>query len=302
MRGRQSATGTDVLLLNQDGTVLRTLASSTTATSFQPLWAADADLIAYVSSSTPSAWAAGSVDRLQSLDIQGHRSTLWSFGEPGGCGGGTSDSSQQLEWGETGFGELAITFYWSVGRHLAVYTTSLCAGAVDVAETRTGATRQLGAHPEWWHEAAVSPAGVVAQGRARRIVLTGPTPGAAIQTMGAGELSLWSHDGHTLYLARRTPGTVLYMHDALGNAVESQTYSTAVWRCNADGSGMRHLASFDAFGTGPLAMTPDGRASVFARVDNSWALWRHRQAGDRCAGRLPHPLAQRRHDHLTEAA
>src|SRR5207237_8394081 len=61
----------------------------------------------------------------------------------------------------------------------------------------------------------------------------------------------------------------------------SQTYPSAVWRCNANGSGLRRLATLDAFGLGPLQLTPDGRALVFARVDNSWALWRHRLAGDR---------------------
>ena len=60
----------------------------------------------------------------------------------------------------------------------------------------------------------------------------------------------------------------------------AQTYTTAIWRCNADGSGVRRIAAIDAFGTGPLQLAPDGRSLIFARVDNSWALWRHRLAGD----------------------
>ena len=61
----------------------------------------------------------------------------------------------------------------------------------------------------------------------------------------------------------------------------AQTYTTAISRCNADGSGVRRIAASDAFGTGPLQLAPDGRSLIFARVDNSWALWRHLLSGDR---------------------
>ena len=285
VRGHITTTAEDLLLMDRDGTLLRTLASPATASIFRPSWASDADLVAYVASATPSASVPGSIDHLQSLDPLGRRAPLWSFGEPMGCGGGTSDPSEQLQWGETGFGDLAMTFYWSTARHLAVYTNSLCAGAVDVTNTSTGATRQLGRHPHLWHEAVVSVSGTVAalivSGRNRTVVLTDLRPGAPVRTIASGELPLWSRDGRVLYFVRRTPGSVLHMHDSFGNGTDSQTYTSAVWRCNANGSGLRRLATLDAFGLGPLQLTPDGRALVFARIDNSWALWRHRLAGDR---------------------
>jgi hypothetical protein len=107
-----------------------------------------------------------------------------------------------------------------------------------------------------------------------------PTPGALGRAIAPGELPAWSRDGRVLYFVRRTPGPLLHMRDRLGNEADSQTYTTAVWQGRADGSSLRQIAAFDAFGTGPLHLAPDGRSLVFARVDNSWALWRHRLAGD----------------------
>ncbi len=290
VRGHQSSTVQDLLLLNADGAVLRTLASTQVTSIFAPHWATDANLIAYVASATPSATVPGNVDHLARLDVQGRRSPLWSFGEPAGCGGGTSDPSEMLQWTQTGFGSLAMTFYWSTTRHLAVYTNSLCAGSVDVTDTRSGVTRPLGLHPTLWHEAVVSPSGVIAattvSANSRTIMLTTVQPGAPVHAVGPGELPRWSRDGRFLYLIRRTPGAVLHMVDEFGNPVDSKTYTTSIWRCNADGSGLVRLASFDAFGAGPLHLTPDGRALVFARVDNSTNLWKHRMAGNRITADL----------------
>ena len=69
-------------------------------------------------------------------------------------------------------------------------------------------------------------------------------------------------------------------------STDSQTYTTTIWRCQADGSGLRRIASLERLGTGPLQLAPDGRSLVFARVDNSWTLWRHRLAGDRITNTL----------------
>lgn len=286
VRGHQSTPATDLLLLDRTGTVLRTLASPSTPAVVRPAWAADADRLSYVASATPAASVPGTIDHLVSLDPQGHRAPLWSFGEPAGCGGGTSDPSEQLEWGETGFGSLAMTFSWLTARHLAVYTNSLCAGSVDVTDTRAGVTRPLGQHPQAWHEGLLAPTGamvaaVLATGQERTLVLAAPHAGALGRPVAPGELPLWARDGRTLYFVRRAPGPVLHMRDSVGDVADAQTYTTAIWRCAADGAHLRRIAAFDAFGTGPLQLAPDGRALIFAKVDNSWALWRHRLAGDR---------------------
>jgi WD40-like Beta Propeller Repeat len=285
VRGHLRTQATDLLLLDRNGTVLRTLASLATTAVFRPSWAADADLVAYVASATPSAAIPGTINRLQSVDPSGRRAPLWSFGEPTGCGGGTSDPSEQLEWEETGFGSLALTFTWFAKYHLAVYTNSLCVGSVLVTDTRTGSTGPLGSHPHAWHEGVLSPDGTVVAAMIsstpeRTIVLAMPRPGAVGSAVAPGELPAWSRDGRALYFVRRTPGPLLHMRDSFGNATDSQTYTTAIWRSRADGSGLQRISSFDAFGTGPLQFAPDGRSLVFARVDNSWALWRHRLAGD----------------------
>jgi hypothetical protein len=286
VRGHRSTPATDLLLLDPTGTVLRTLASPTTTAVFQPSWAADADLVAYVATTTPAAPALGGViDHLWSIDPRGRRAPLWSFFEAVGCGGGTSDPSEQLLWRETGFGSVAMTFNWRTTQHLAVYTPTLCVGSVDVTDTRTGRTGPLGQHPSAWHEGVLAPnesvvAAMISAGQARTVVSALPTPGALGRAAAPGELPAWSRDGRTLYFVRRTPGPVLHMRDSLGNETDSQTYTTAVWQGRADGSGLRQIASFDAFGTGPLHLAPDGHSLVFARVDNSWALWRHRLAGN----------------------
>jgi hypothetical protein len=120
---------------------------------------------------------------------------------------------------------------------------------------------------------------MITAGQASTVVLAPPRPGALGRAIAPSELPAWARDGRVLYFVRRTPGPLLHLRDSLGNAVNSQTYTTAVWQGQADGSGLRQIATFDAFGTGPLQLAPDGRSLVFARVDNSWELWRHRLAG-----------------------
>jgi hypothetical protein len=227
----------------------------------------------------------GIIDHLWSVDPHGRRAPLWSFFEAVGCGGGTSDPSAQLHWRETGFGSVAMTFSWRTAQRLAVYTPTLCVGSVDVTDTRTDRTGQLGQHPLWWHEGVLAPNGavvaaVIPAGQDRTVVLAAPRPGTLGRAVAPGELPAWSRDGRVLYFVRRTPGPLLHLRDSLGNEADSQTYTTAVWQSRADGSGLQRIAAFDAFGTGPLQLAPDEHSLVFARVDNSWALWRHRLAGD----------------------
>lgn len=286
VRGHQTTVTSDLLLLDRGGTVLRTLASALPAAGFQPSWAADVDRVAYVAATTPAPPQQGGViDHLWSVDPRGRRAPLWTFFEAVGCGGGTPDPAEQLLWRETGFGSVAMTFTWRTAQHRAVFTPALCLGSVDVTDTRTGRTGPLGQQPPAWHEGVLAPNGatvaaMINPSQERTIVLAAPRPGSLGRVVAPGELPAWSRDGRTLYFVRRTPGPLLSLRDSLGNAIASQTYTTAIWQARADGSGPRRIAAFDAFGTGPLHVTPDGRSLVFARVDNSWALWRHRLAGD----------------------
>ncbi len=286
VRDNRTTLAKDVLLLDRTGTVLRTLASTATSSVFQPSWAADSDIVAYVATTTQAAAGPpGVIDHLWSVDPSGRRAPLWSFVEAMGCGGGTSDPSAQLHWRETGFGGVAMTFSWRTAQHLAVYTPTLCAGTVDVTDTRTGQTGQLGRHPSQWGEGVLAPNGtvvaaVIGGGQDRTVVLAAPRAGALGREVAAGELPAWSPDGRVLYFVRRTPGPLLHLRDSLGNETDSQTYTTEVWQSRADGTRPRRIASFDAFGAGPLHVAPDGRSLVFARVDNSWTLWRHRLAGN----------------------
>src|SRR5207244_3903001 len=84
-----------------------------------------------------------------------------------------------------------------------------------------------------------------------------------------------------LYFVRRVQSGVLNLQDELGNKVPMPTYSSSIWRANADGMHPVRLLSQEAQSFGPLRLTSDGRSLILSRVDNVWDLWRHRLPGDR---------------------
>jgi Tol biopolymer transport system component len=270
----------DLLLLDPTGTVLRTLVSDAPAFyNFQPGWAVDADRIAYVA--TISTGNTNLQVVVNQVDLTGHISPLWSYHTIEGCGGGTSDPSGQLYWSEVGYEGVAPTLQWSTRLHLAIYTGA-CIGTVNVTNLQTGATERFGSG-----EVALSTTGLAAAvhysdtSGVPEVVLVDPRTGAVRRDIARGELPHWSPDGHTLYFVQRTQQQNLGWQDELGNSVGTTIFSSAIWQANSDGSHLARLTKQDAYGFGPLHTTPDGKALIFAWIDNSWNLWRHRQAGNR---------------------
>jgi hypothetical protein len=110
------------------------------------------------------------------------------------------------------------------------------------------------------------------------VVLVDPRTGAVRRNVARGELPTWSHDGRTLYFVQRTQQQNLGWQDAFGNTVGTTIFSTAIWQARSDGSGLSRLTTQDAYAFGPLSAMSDGKALIFALIDNSLNLWRHRQA------------------------
>jgi hypothetical protein len=60
------------------------------------------------------------------------------------------------------------------------------------------------------------------------------------------------------------------------NQRDLRVFTSAIGQAQADGTHVSGLFAADAFGLSALNLTRDGRSLVFSRVDNDWALWRHR--------------------------
>ena len=272
----------DILLLDQSGTVLRTLVTAAPAFyDVLPGWALDADRVAYV-----AAIIAGKTDLqvvVNQVDLTGHSTPLWRYHALEGCGGGTPDPSGQLYWREVGYEGVAPTLQWSTRQRLAIYT-SACIGTVSVTNLQTGATQPFGSG-----EVALSSTGQAAAVRysdtagvlVPEVVLVDPRTGTIRRTVAPGELPSWSPDGRSLYFVQRTRQQQLGWQDELGNNLGTSIFSSAIWRAGGDGAHPTRLTTQDAYGFGPLSVTPDAKALIFSRIDNSWNLWQHRQAGNR---------------------
>ncbi len=264
-----------LLLLNPNGSVLRTLARIPVDTDFAPAWALDSDRIVYIASE-PARYRPAHV-AVDSVDLLGRKAYLWSYSSVGLCDGAIFDPAETLYDEQTGGAVQVPTVQWRVATHLAVYTGSCGGGTVYVANTRSHVSRLLNTR---WAEAALSPSGRLAMTQVSRngshVLLTYAYPGAPVRSVAAGELPLWSRDGKFLYFVNRTPGMVLALRNPARQAVTSQTYTSAIFRANGDGGHLLRLVSDDAYGFGPLSLTPDNRSLVFSRVDNLWRLWNHR--------------------------
>jgi hypothetical protein len=60
------------------------------------------------------------------------------------------------------------------------------------------------------------------------------------------------------------------------NQRDLRIFTSAVEQARGDGTHVSRIFAADAFGCSALNLTRDGRSLVFSRVDNDWALWRHR--------------------------
>lgn len=264
-----------LLLLNPNGSVLRTLARVPVYTDFAPAWALDSDRIVYIASE-PARYRPARV-AVDSVDLLGRKAYLWSYSSAGLCDGAIFDPAETLYDDQTGGAGYMPTVQWRVATHLAVYTGSCGGETVYVANTRSHVSRLLNTS---WTEAALSASGRLAVTQVSRsgtrVLLTYAYPGAPVRGVASGELPLWSRDGKFLYFVNRTPGMVLSLRNPARQAVTSRTYTSAILRANGDGGHLLRLVSDDAYGFGPLSLTPDNRSLVFSRVDNLWRLWNHR--------------------------
>lgn len=270
-----------LFLLNQQETVLRTLATVPAPADFWPTWAIDADQIAFVAAQRTDQAYGGFRNIVDRMDIGGHRTHLFNYKSHEGCGGGTGDPAEALYWGETGFGGNRLTMTWSMAQGVAAYTAS-CAGGVNLTDLRTLRTRNFRS----WQEPALSTRGALAvagasfspdRPSAPSIMIVNPRSGGLVHGVAAGELPAWSPNGKFLYFVHRTPGPILQASDAYRNHRELHIIRSKVDRARADGTHITELYSTDAFGLGTLNVTRDGASLIFSRVDNDWALWRHRQ-------------------------
>jgi Tol biopolymer transport system component len=278
-----------LLLLDPAGHVLRDLAILPQSADFFPTWALDANQIAYVASENWPKSASAPLNTVNVADVLGNTHVAWRYRSTGeGCGGGSPDPADAVYWQETGFGGTPPSMQWSISRHQAIYSAS-CAGGLYLTDTRTRSTRALGQQGSRWNEAAISRAGKLAavvetcpKGIcSRRVVLVNLNSGAIVRSIAAAQLPRWSADGQTLYFVKRVGGRTLHLQDESGNKYGFQTETSEIWRANGDGSHQLRLLSEDAYGFGPLSLTPDGHSIIFSRVDNDWGIFQHRLAGNR---------------------
>jgi hypothetical protein len=264
----------DMLLLDPQGNVLRTLATGSREAPFYPSWALDADQIAYVSDMPPSA---GTVP-VDGIDVHGRTRALWRFQPLLGCGGGGWGPAESLRMREQGYG-FAPTLQWSVRQGLAVFSNS-CLGRVVGLDARTGrllwpsspTASQSG-------EAALAPTGRLALVRpcqesqapaAQCLVLANARTGATQRVVAPqADLPSWSPDGQTLYFVQHS-GT--YVSGAMAG-MRPPRPRILVMRARADGSHTQRLMGEDAYATGPLHPTAEGRALIFSRIPDDRTWW-----------------------------
>ena len=283
---RQLGKGEDLLLMDQGGNLLRTLATNLPLDGFAPHWAVDGDQIAYTSS-----WAASSGQvpqwraTVSQIEVNGHHQPLWTYSSLQGC---DFDQSVSMLQG-IGLGDPAFQvtgqpspFYWSIKRHEAIYNAG-CRG-LNFTDTRSGQTRNL----PGWTDTAVSTKGAVAAvvncgGASHCIALVSARSGSVIRVVSLGIEPIWSPDGSALYFFRQIPGPTLEVNQGdatASNKLQMTTASSSLWRIDANGAHLTQLTTADAYAFTWLQLTPDGRSLVFSSTDNPWQIWKHRSAGN----------------------
>lgn len=242
-------TGT-LFLLNQQGTVLRTIATLPVPADFWPAWAIDVDQIAFVAAQRTDQAYGGFRNVVDRMDIAGHRTHLFNYKSHEGCGGGTGDPAEALYWGETGFGGNRPAMTWSLSQGTAAYTAS-CIGGVNLTDLRTLRTHNFRS----WQEPALSQRGDLAVAgaffspnhpSAQSIMIVNPRSGRLVRSLAAGELPVWSPNGKFLYFVHRTPGPILQATDAYRNRRELRIFHSTIDRARADGTHISELYSTDA--------------------------------------------------------
>lgn len=288
-----------LLLFDQRGHLLRSLGETQFPSDFNANWAIDGDQIAFTAWTKQAGPSNGFYHEVDRVNVNGQRSFLLSYTSQEGCGGGTGDPAAATFWQETGFGGVPTTLQWSMSRRVLLHSDG-CGAGLDLVNLQTHVSRGLGASSRGinWEEAALSTTGrlvvVISSARANQsftyMALADPRTGTIQRRLGPGELPAWSHDGRSLFYVRRTPGRMLHKKDAFGNDTGSQIYQSAIWRTDANGMHGVRLLLQNAYGFGPLNVSPDKTVLIFSRTDNAWKFYRYR---DRLQGPISSAQAKR---------
>jgi len=292
--------------MDANGNLVRTLVKDVQGGDLLASWALDRDDIGYVQ---------GQV--FKDVDVTGKALGRFNVLSRGyGCGGGPPPPTDQLYWNETGYEGVIDSLVWSMRRHFAAVAYG-CASPVLVADTASGRTLPLFTHQ--WAEPALSVGSQFAittgcqiaftpgqYARAQCLSLVDVRTGSLEANLGVGGLPAWSRDGRTLYFVRRTGKQLMHMTGpfyvrANGSVMGSDeprddlAFVTSIWMTQANGSHPVRITSLDAFGTGPLQVTRDGRSLIFSLVDNPWNLYHHLLP----SGRYTAALLQRYGPHVS---
>lgn len=289
----------DLLLINRQGDLVRTLLRNMDQDRFYPSWAIDADVIAY---SLFGGTANDPMIEVRQVDLQGRTSPLWIAKGGGGCDGGAGpeDPSRELAYTESLPIEGAS---WSVNQHLAVYRTSFCSGSLNLTDFSTGTTRYLGDSRTIWYSPSLSSdgsfaasVGVITRTTFRKAVVVADARTGSIRArLGAGILPVWSSDFRHLYYQEQQVSHPLPFKP---NYVASSSRISTIWSVNPSGTERTMLLRQPVYVYGRIQPTPDGRSLIFSSVDNCDVLWQHRLTGDTYDGNLvklygPHVWVQK---------
>jgi WD40-like Beta Propeller Repeat len=283
------ASASELLLYSATGKRLRILVRRVPWSGFYPSWASNLDRVAFVAGSCSqpdlkaSSCAQPSDSAVYSVDVHGQRRFIGSYSRAGGgCGGGVADPAGDLYRIETDFGVGMPPLQWTAGSPFSP------PGAMASV---TQPVQRQAVSPS---DAVVELGGVTAAtiqrctnaGCTSHVVLRDPSSGRSQQTIGQGEMPIWSPDGKFLYFVRRIAGKTLMLRDSANIPMSSQIYTSEIWRVDADGSHVTRILSEPAYGFGPLSVSSDGRTIFFSSVGTDSRLWQHRLSGNRFDERL----------------
>lgn len=282
---RPAKGGYDLLLINRQGDLVRTLLRNVGYGVFYPTWAIDADVIAY--SLFAGTKASPFITAVHQVDLRGRTSFLWKGRGGGGCdyGTGNEDPSLPLYFSESASFSLSVS--WSVNQSIVLYRTDPCNGPLGLTNFRTGTMRYLGDSlgRNVWRSPVLSIHGMFAvsietqAGTELReaIVVADARTGQVHARVGSGTLPAWSADFRHLYYQS---GSVSHILAFKPNNAQSRSLISTIWSVNPSGTERTMLLRRPVYSYGRIQPTPDGLSLIFSSVDNCDVLWQHRLPGD----------------------
>ena len=276
--------GYDLLLINRQGDLVRTLLRNVGAGSFYPTWAIDADVMAYslYADTTPNYF----VFSAYQVDLHGRSSLLWKAKGGGGCDFGTGDEDPALPLYLSESPHLHAGMSWSATERLAVYRTSPCPGVpLNLTDFLKGTTVYLGDGETVWRNAALSRDGrfvasietVTRASVGETIVVADAQTGSIRTRLGSGTSPVWSSDFRHIYYSEQRVSHVLPFKP---DHAQSPSMISTIWSVTPSGTERTMLLRQPVYVYGRIQPTPDGRSLIFSSVDNCDVLWQHRLPGD----------------------